>query len=58
MDSACVDVVTVIVCLYRRCSQVVIPHLTESYASSADPDEEAIPLCTIKTFPYQVPPCV
>jgi hypothetical protein len=35
-------------------SQVVIPHVTESYSSSADPEEDAIPLCTIKTFPTQV----
>jgi molybdopterin/thiamine biosynthesis adenylyltransferase len=35
-------------------TQVVIPHLTESYSSSADPEEAAVPLCTIKTFPYQV----
>jgi ubiquitin-activating enzyme E1 len=34
--------------------QVVIPHLTESYGSSKDPDEKAgIPICTIKAFPYK-----
>lgn len=34
--------------------QVVIPHLTESYGSSKDPDEKAgIPICTIKAFPYR-----
>eukprot|EP00981_Chlorochromonas_danica_P007980 scaffold1931_cov215-Ochromonas_danica.AAC.36 len=33
---------------------VVIPYLTETYSSSADPPEEAVPLCTIKSFPYQV----
>jgi ubiquitin-activating enzyme E1 len=34
--------------------QVVIPHLTESYGSTTDPDEEAkIPICTIKSFPYK-----
>ena len=33
--------------------QVIIPHLTESYASSKDPDDKAgIPICTIKSFPY------
>lgn len=37
--------------------QVVIPHLTESYGSSADPEEEALPLCTLKSFPYQVRAC-
>lgn len=34
--------------------QVVIPHLTESYGSSKDPDEKAgIPICTLKAFPYK-----
>jgi len=34
--------------------QVIIPHLTESYSSSKDPDEKAgIPICTIKAFPYR-----
>jgi ubiquitin-activating enzyme E1 len=34
--------------------QVIIPHLTESYGSSKDPDEKAgIPICTIKAFPYK-----
>lgn len=34
--------------------QVIIPHLTESYGSSTDPDEKAgIPICTIKAFPYK-----
>ena len=34
--------------------QVVIPHLTESYGSSKDPDEKTgIPICTIKSFPYK-----
>ncbi|KNH08296.1 ubiquitin-like modifier-activating enzyme [Perkinsela sp. CCAP 1560/4] len=32
-------------------SQVVIPSLTESYSSSADPPERAIPVCTLKNFP-------
>ena len=34
--------------------QVVIPKLSESYASSADPPEEAIPVCTLKNFPYAI----
>lgn len=34
--------------------QVIIPHLTESYGSSKDPDEKSgIPICTIKSFPYK-----
>jgi ubiquitin-activating enzyme E1 len=35
-------------------SQVILPFLTETYSQSADPPEEALPLCTIKSFPYQV----
>lgn len=34
--------------------QVVVPHLSESYASSADPPEQAIPVCTLKNFPYAI----
>ncbi|GJJ07325.1 hypothetical protein Clacol_001526 [Clathrus columnatus] len=34
--------------------QVVIPHLTESYASSQDPPEKESPSCTIKNFPYNI----
>jgi ubiquitin-activating enzyme E1 len=34
--------------------QVILPHLTESYGSSKDPDEKAgIPICTLKAFPYK-----
>lgn len=34
--------------------QVIIPHLTESYGNSVDPEEKAgIPICTIKSFPYK-----
>lgn len=34
--------------------QVIIPHLTETYGSSKDPDEKVgIPICTLKAFPYR-----
>jgi len=39
-------------------TQVVIPFVTETYASSADPPEEAVPLCTLKSFPYKSEHCV
>ena len=39
-------------------TQVVIPHISESYSSSADPPEDAIPLCTLKSFPYQPDHCI
>lgn len=32
-------------------TQVVLPHLTESYASSQDPPERSIPVCTLHHFP-------
>ncbi|CAE7057018.1 unnamed protein product [Rhizoctonia solani] len=35
-------------------TQVVIPHLTESYASSQDPPEKETPSCTVKNFPNQI----
>lgn len=34
--------------------QIVIPHLTESYASSADPPEKSIPVCTLRHFPNEI----
>lgn len=34
--------------------QVVIPYLTESYSSSQDPPEKAIPICTLKNFPNAI----
>jgi ubiquitin-activating enzyme E1 len=34
--------------------QVVVPHLTESYGSTKDPDDKVgIPICTIKSFPFK-----
>ncbi|KNE64348.1 ubiquitin-activating enzyme E1 [Allomyces macrogynus ATCC 38327] len=35
-------------------TQVVLPHLTESYSSSQDPPEKSIPMCTLKNFPNQI----
>ncbi|KAK0242946.1 ubiquitin activating enzyme [Armillaria nabsnona] len=35
-------------------TQVVIPHLTESYASSQDPPEKETPSCTVKNFPNAI----
>uniref|UniRef100_A0A1I7YJJ1 E1 ubiquitin-activating enzyme n=1 Tax=Steinernema glaseri TaxID=37863 RepID=A0A1I7YJJ1_9BILA len=35
-------------------TQVVFPHLTESYGSSVDPPEKDIPMCTLKSFPYEI----
>ncbi|RCI16896.1 hypothetical protein L249_2885 [Ophiocordyceps polyrhachis-furcata BCC 54312] len=35
-------------------TQVVIPHLTESYSSSQDPPEKEFPMCTIRSFPNRI----
>lgn len=34
--------------------QVIVPFQSESYASSIDPPEPAIPVCTLKNFPYLI----
>jgi ubiquitin-activating enzyme E1 len=34
--------------------QVVVPDQSESYASSVDPPEPAVPVCTLKHFPYAI----
>jgi len=34
--------------------QVIIPNMTESYGSSRDPEEEHIPMCTLKNFPNKI----
>ena len=33
---------------------MVLPHVTESYGDSADPPEPAVPVCTLKSFPYKI----
>ena len=35
-------------------TQVVLPHLTESYSSSQDPPEQDFPMCTIRSFPNRI----
>lgn len=35
-------------------TQVVIPHLTESYSSSQDPPERMVPVCTLHHFPNTI----
>lgn len=35
-------------------TQVVIPHLTESYGSSRDAPEKSIPMCTLHHFPNNI----
>ena len=35
-------------------TQVVLPHLTESYSSSVDPPEQSFPMCTLRSFPNRI----
>lgn len=35
-------------------TQVVVPNMTESYASSRDPPEKSIPICTLHHFPNNI----
>ena len=35
-------------------TQVVLPHLTESYSSSQDPPEQSFPQCTLRSFPNRI----
>jgi ubiquitin-activating enzyme E1 len=35
-------------------TQVIVPNLTESYASSRDPPEKTIPICTLHHFPNNI----
>ncbi|KAI5163452.1 ubiquitin-activating enzyme E1 [Nematocida ausubeli] len=39
-------------------TQAIIPHVTEHYGNSNDPQEKSIPLCTIRNFPYLPVHCV
>ncbi|KAJ6592634.1 ubiquitin activating enzyme [Mycena capillaripes] len=34
--------------------QVILPHVTESYSSSRDPEEAQIPHCTLRSFPNAI----
>lgn len=33
-------------------SQMVIPHKTQCYSDSQDPEEKSIPMCTLRNYPY------
>ncbi|KAF2277312.1 ubiquitin-activating enzyme E1 [Westerdykella ornata] len=35
-------------------TQVIIPHITESYSSSQDPPEKSFPMCTLRSFPNRI----
>lgn len=35
-------------------TQVILPHITESYSSSQDPPEKSFPMCTLRSFPNRI----
>ncbi|KAL3866603.1 hypothetical protein ACJMK2_043889 [Sinanodonta woodiana] len=39
-------------------TQVIVPHLTESYVSQRDPPDEEVPYCTLKSFPANIEHCI
>ncbi|KAA0160933.1 hypothetical protein FNF31_04005 [Cafeteria roenbergensis] len=39
-------------------TQVVAPFITESYGDSQDPEEDSIPMCTLKNFPHAIEHCI
>ena len=39
-------------------TQMVIPYLTECYGDSKDPEEESIPMCTLRNFPNSIDHCI
>ncbi len=38
--------------------QVIVPHLTESYTTQQDPQDESVPYCTLKSFPSNIEHCI
>ena len=38
--------------------QVILPHKTESYTTTRDPQDEDIPYCTLKSFPANIEHCI
>lgn len=34
--------------------QAIVPHVSESYSSSSDAEDERIPLCTVRNFPVRI----
>eukprot|EP00697_Spironema_sp_BW2_P008026 gnl/Spiro4/22495_TR11098_c0_g2_i2.p1 gnl/Spiro4/22495_TR11098_c0_g2~~gnl/Spiro4/22495_TR11098_c0_g2_i2.p1 ORF type:complete len:643 (-),score=229.30 gnl/Spiro4/22495_TR11098_c0_g2_i2:64-1992(-) len=38
--------------------QVILPHMTECYASTRDPPDKGVPYCTLKSFPSNIDHCI
>ena len=39
-------------------TQQVIPFITECYSDSQDPQEDSVPMCTLRNFPNQIEHCI
>jgi len=39
-------------------AQVILPQKTESYSDTQDPEEDGIPMCTLRNFPNKVEHCI
>ena len=39
-------------------SQCIVPGETQSYGDSQDPEENSIPMCTLRNFPYLIDHCI
>jgi len=39
-------------------AQVILPHKTESYSDTQDPEDDGIPMCTLRNFPNKVEHCI
>ena len=39
-------------------TQVVLPHITESYSDSQDPPEDSYAMCTVRNFPNAIEHCI
>jgi ubiquitin-activating enzyme E1 len=39
-------------------TQVVLPGVTETYSESTDPEEDVIPMCTLRNFPHLIEHCI
>ncbi len=38
--------------------QVILPNITETYQASSDNSGDEIPMCTLKSFPYEISHCI
>ena len=44
--------------IYKTTIQTIIPYKTSTYSEIKDPEEDAIPMCTIRDFPSKIEHCI